>query len=208
MAEFIQGVVLSDFMIFTVMGLAGLAITVWAFSRQEYAGYALGWLISLFLIILFSTLVPVAPDANLGSFEQPVSSMSFLAAFIPGMLGLFVGFGIITGVRMSQSRGKARAITIAILLTLVLVSGYLMILTTFTFRLAIAVFVIAIAISIVFHNIMFRQQMVRADAEVVDADVVDEMGMMASEADEFANPTMNRVQRIRRRFQADRMRDL
>ena len=205
MAEFIQGVVLSDFMIFTVMGLAGLAITVWAFSRQEYAGYALGWLISLFLIILFSTLVPVAPDADLGSFEQPVSSMSFLAAFIPGMLGLFVGFGIITGVRMSQSRGKARAITIAILLTLVLVSGYLMILTTFTFRLAIAVFVIAIAISIVFHNIMFRQQVVRDDVEVVETEVVDGM---ASEADEFANPTMNRVQRIRRRFQADRMRDL
>ena len=47
MNSFIQTIFLSDLLVVIVPGIAILAVTAWAYSTREYAGYVLGWLTAL-----------------------------------------------------------------------------------------------------------------------------------------------------------------
>ena len=197
MGQFIQSVVLSDVMIFLIMAAVGCAITIYAFSQREYAGYALGWMGGIFVIILLSSLSPTAaPDPTLGAGASE-AEVSFLAIFIPGLVGLLAGFGAIAAMSISRvhSYRIARALTIAAMLCLVLATGYLMLLSSFILRLAIAVFTLGVGISVLFYFIMTRYQ-AKPDAL---ADTPRDYEVMATDAMP-SNPTMNRVEHIRRRF--------
>jgi hypothetical protein len=179
-----------------------LAITGYAFSRREFAGYGLGWLGGIFLIILFSTLSPEASfEANLGSGAAS-AQVNFLSAFLPGMVGLMVGFGVLALMRMTRlnSYRTIHALTLAAMMCLVLAAGYMMLLSPFEVRLAIAVFVMGVGISVLFYSILMQRQGQRT---AVAADVIEtaEMPMAAAPSDA---PIMNRVERIRQRFRENR----
>jgi hypothetical protein len=197
MSQFIPSVVLSDVMIFLIMAAVGCAITIYAFSQREYAGYALGWMGGIFVIILLSSLSPTgAPEPTLGASASE-AGVSFLVIFIPGLVGLLAGFGAIAamGISRVQSYRIARALTIAAMLCLVLATGYLMLLSSFILRLAIAVFTLGVGISVLFYSIMARYQ-AKPDAL---ADTPQDYEVMATDAMP-SSPTMNRVEQIRRRF--------
>lgn len=159
MNDLILGVFLSDFMIFVLMGLLGLMLTIWAFSVKEYAGYALGWLVGIFLIIVLSTLFPRIETADLpAETDAGLPVLGFFSVVVPGGFGIAVGFALmmLIGTARSSSRGIVQALTIAILMTINLVSGYLMLLTIQAVRLTIAIFVLAMAIGALSQFILTR----------------------------------------------------
>lgn len=159
MNDLLLGVFLSDFMIFVLMGLLGLMLTIWAFSVKEYAGYALGWLVGIFLIIVLSTLFPRIEAADLpAETDVGLPVLGFFSVVVPGGFGIAVGFALmmLIGTARSSSRGMVQALTIAILVTINLVSGYLMLLTIQAVRLTIAIFVLAMAIGALSQFILTR----------------------------------------------------
>ncbi len=205
MGDFVQSVILSDLLVFTIMAAAGFWITAYAFQQREYAGYALGWLGGLFLIIVLSAGLPyTTPDSTLDYGGSGGAQISFLATFVPGVLGLMAGFGGIAVLRISQvhSYRIGRALGVAALMCLVLVAGYLMILSPYMARLAIAVFVLGIGISVLFNSILSRYRRSGLAEPVEGLDPEDEipaatMGIPAS-------TVMNRVEKIRQRFRENR----
>jgi hypothetical protein len=161
MGNLIQDIVLSDFMVFVVMGIALLLVTNWAFRLREFAGYALGWLVGIFVIIFLSLItsstapVPVTtvPDGGV------TTSVNFFAAMIASAFGLLIGYGVLELVKFggrSQSRAS-RALLIATLVTINLVSWYLLLMAVQETRLVIALFVLAFSIGMLFNFIVSRR---------------------------------------------------
>lgn len=158
MGNLFQEVFLSNVMIFLVMGFIMLLVTGWAFSLREYAGYILGWLTGVFLIIVLSTLIQPVPTSEFEAFDVASVEIDFLSLMIPSALGLVVGFGLLMLIRSggySDSRVR-RAITMAITVTIVLVSWYLMLQTYAGTRVLIAVFLLTFAIGGMLSFILTR----------------------------------------------------
>ena len=156
MGDIFQQIFLSNIMIFMVMGLILLLVTWWMASLREFAGYLLGWLTGIFLIIVLGTLIG---DTGTEEFVEDVElRLNFLTLMIPSALGLAAGFGILMVIRMGgQSNSRVvRALTIAGLVSFVLVAWYLMLLTTYQTRLLIAIFVLTFAIGALFSFILTR----------------------------------------------------
>lgn len=171
MGEFLQSVILSDFMMFILVGVMLLLITSWAYSRREYAGYLLGWLIGLLVVIIVSvfsigsTSSDFSAVAQVDVFRDPAVMVGLLFS---STLGVGLGFLVMTLARSgyeTQSRVR-RSLTIALATSFTLVSGYLLIITTRPFRLVIAVLVLGLAIGALFSFVL-GQQRPRAPAEVV-----------------------------------------
>jgi hypothetical protein len=156
MSDLFQQIFLSNIMIFMVMGFILLLVTWWMASLREFAGYALGWLFGIFLIIVLETLIG---DSGADEFVEDVElRLNFLTLMIPSALGLAAGFGILMVIRMGgQSNSRlVRALMIAGLVSFVLVSWYLMLLTTYQTRLLIGIFVLTFAIGALFSFILTR----------------------------------------------------
>lgn len=171
MGEILQQVFLSDFMIFVFMGLILLLITGWMFSLREFAGYVLGWLIGIFLIIVLSTVV-TPPDF----VAEPMIAINLVSLMIPSALGLMVGFGVMTLAHVggsSESR-VARALTIAILVCLDLVIWYFMLLSDIQTRVLLAIFVLTFAIGALFHFILLRSGIYGSSRHVIEQRTVYE----------------------------------
>jgi hypothetical protein len=161
MGELMQEIFLGDFMVFFVMGIALLLVTSWAFRLREFAGYALGWLVGIFIIIFLSLLTwssePNTAATTLDG-DAPLR-VNFFLAMIASAFGLAIGFGILELVKFggrSESRA-ARALLIASLVTINLVSWYLLLMAARDTRLVIALFVLAFAIGMLFNFIISRR---------------------------------------------------
>lgn len=190
MGELIQSIFLSDFTIIILVSLTGLAITGWAISQREYTGYILGVLAGIFLVLLFSTILPEAepPDPE----ETSGRSLTFLVVFFPGLFGLMLGVGVPALMQATQlgSHKRATALTIAGLMALVISAGYLMLLASNSIRMMIAVFMLATAIGVLLHSILSRQSGSR-DMTVYDEDYV--------EAESLNGSAIDRIRQRRRR---------
>ncbi|MBZ0293618.1 MAG: hypothetical protein K8L99_13710 [Anaerolineae bacterium] len=174
MGELIQQVFLSDFMIFVLMGLILLLLTGWMVSLREFAGYALGWLVGIFLIIMLSTLM--APDPLPVDAVAPTVTIDFLTLMVPSALGLAVGFGVLF---LSQLGGYSnsraiRALTIAALVSFTLVMWYLLLRSTLQTRVLVAIFVLTFAIGGLFQFILSRSG-IYGTRRVVEREVYEEV---------------------------------
>lgn len=176
MTDFIQSLLLSDPVIFVLIAFGVIAITLWAFSRREIAGYTLGWLFGLFLVLLFSTLFTRAepnPDAR---------GLTFLEVFFPGLIGISLGIGsrfLYTAFTPSMGK-RSRSIAIAISMSSLLSVGYLILLSAEVMRSAIAIFAMGIVIGILSHRVFTRNRPPGAT-----------MRFQAQTAPEYENPDFN-----------------
>jgi hypothetical protein len=162
MGELMLEILLSNFMVFIVMGIALLLVTTWAFRLREFAGYGLGWLVGIFLIIFMSLF---ASGSDTGTVDtaalggEPALNVNFFGAMIASAFGLAIGFGILELVKFggrSESRA-ARALLIATLTTIILVCWYLLLMASQSTRLVIALFVLAFFIGMLFNYIVSRR---------------------------------------------------
>ncbi len=166
MPDFFRNVLISDFTLFLVMGAFLLIVTSWAFSWREYAGYILGWLSGIVIIIFLSILFPQsAPEVQAQTIDEP-SRLDALVALLPTALGMVVGFGVMQLVKSGGRSGSAvsRSLLIACLVTLILSLWYLMMLTQGDARLNIALFLLTFFIGMLFNFIISRRVVTRSVA--------------------------------------------
>jgi hypothetical protein len=158
MIGIIQQILFSDLMIFALTALVIVLISSWAYSLREGAGYILGWLLGIFLMLVMATLFPYVAPA-LDSNGQPIPNpLTFWELIIPSFLGLVSGFGILLVVRVggySDSRIR-RALTVTTLMTFALVTGYILLRSSVDERMGLAVFVLTFAIGALVNFILTR----------------------------------------------------
>jgi hypothetical protein len=154
----LQQILFSDFVVFAMMALVLAIISSWAYSLREVAGYLLGWLVGVFLILVLATLIPYVPPP-LDSAGQPIPNpLTFGELIIPSFLGLVAGFGVLLVVRIggySDSRIR-RALTVTTLMAFTLVTGYVILRSTIDERMGLAVFVLTFAIGALINFILTR----------------------------------------------------
>ena len=214
MGEFLQSIILSDFMMFILVGVMMLLITSWAYSRREYAGYLLGWLIGLLVVIIISvfsigsTTDDFSAVAQVDLFRDPAVMVGLLFS---STLGVGMGFLVMTLARSgyeNQSRVR-RSLTIALATSFTLVSGYLLIITTRPFRLVIAVLVLGLAIGALFSFVLGQQRPQPGQVVVqttttttVPADEFDDLAQPVEpviSAQDLPSPLGQRIHNLRQR---------
>src|SRR5262249_45165451 len=127
-------------------------------SLREGAGYILGWLIGIFLILVFSTLFPYAPPPATNPTPTVVQPLTFGELILPSILGFVLGFGALLIVRFggySDSRIQ-RALTVAALMSFTLIAGYLILRTNIADRMTVAIFVLTFGIGALVNFIFSR----------------------------------------------------
>lgn len=157
MIDILQQILFSDFVIIGLIGVVIILITVWAQRLSEWAGYILGWLVGIFLILVLITLLPVAPPTDPTLAPVP-ARLTFFELIIPSFFGLLFGFGLLFVLRIggySDSRIR-RAFTVAALMSFTLVSGYLLLRSSIQDRTGLAVFVLTFAIGALLNFILTR----------------------------------------------------
>lgn len=158
MINILQQILFSDFVVFALMALFIAIISSWAYSLREGAGYILGWLVGIFLIIVLATLFPYVPPPT-DTLGQPAPNpLTFWQLIIPSILGLISGFGVLLVVRVggySDSRIR-RALTVATLMTFTLVAGYVILRANVNERIGPAVFVLTFGIGALVNFILTR----------------------------------------------------
>lgn len=212
MGEFLQSVILSEFMMFFLVGVILVLVTTWAYSRREYAGYLLGWLIGLLGMIILSvfsigsTTDDVSAVAQVDVFRDPAVMVGMLFG---AMLGVAIGFGIMMLARDeqgTQSRVR-RSLTIALATSFTLISGYLLVITARPFRLVIAVLVLGLAIGALLSFVLGQQrprsgQVVVQTTTTMPADEFDDLAQPAEpviSAQDLPSPLGQRIHNLRER---------
>ncbi len=166
MPEFFRSVLTSDLTLFLVMGIFLLVVTSWAFSWREHAGYVLGWLCGIVIIIFLSILFPQgAGEVQAQTVEEP-SRLDALIALLPTALGIVAGFGVMQAIKTGGRSESAvrRSLLIALLVTLILSLWYLMLLTQGDARLNLALFLLTFFIGMLFNFIISRRVVTRSVA--------------------------------------------
>jgi hypothetical protein len=158
LGDFLLNIVLSNVVIFIVMGIVLVMLTNWALRLREFPGYILGWLVGIFIIILMSVLSPSAEVPITDPLVSAPVELTFLGLIIPSFIGLILGIGVLTLVRFGSNTPSriGRAITIAVLVTITLVSAYLMLQSALSGRLSIAIFLLTFGIGALVHYIFTR----------------------------------------------------
>lgn len=166
MTDFIQSLLLSDPIVFILISIGVIAVSLWAFSRREFTGYILGWLLGIFLVLLFSTLFTKAEP------NPDVRGLTFLEVFFPGLIGISLGIGtrVIYTTITPASGKRTRAIAIALSMSSLLSCGYLMLLSAESIRGAMGIFAMGIVIGILSHRVFTRQRPPGVSAQAADGD--------------------------------------
>lgn len=188
--ELIQNVLLSDVMIVLFMGVMILVVSWWSLSLREFAGYTLGWLVGVFVIIMVSTLMPnQTVDPSLAN--APPVQLTFLNLIIPSVFGLLMGFFLITFVRAGSASSSRirRALTIAFLVSFLLCMAYFLLMSDRPSRIGIAMFILTFGIGFLLSSILSRGMMVVATTatpvvvqQTTEAQIVDPMDPLAPAA--------------------------
>jgi hypothetical protein len=205
MADLLQSLILSNITLFLIVGLLLVLISSWAISIREYAGYLLGWLIGVLLILMISVFTVGQPTYDEAQIQMIFGPAVFLGLMIASILGLAIGAVSMAFVRVdSQGRARTiRALIIAVATSFTLASAYLMIIASFSFRLVIAAFVLAVAIGGLFNIILTRQG--SRLTSVVSSDPLLEPNGLAQSAEpdviisDLPSPLAQRIHNLRQR---------
>lgn len=156
----IEDIVLSPVIIFLVFGAMLLIVSRFAFRRQELPGYALGWLMGIFFIIVYQSLTGSTPDEETVEAAAEAATddgrLSFIAIMIPSILGISAGAAVTFTMR-SLTRTHARrsalvAVTTAALVSMLFLLTVLEESTTRLFGLFAIAFAIGALGSVVFRT--------------------------------------------------------
>ena len=173
MDELFQQIFLSDIALFALLGVLMLLITFWAYSTREYAGYILGWLLGILLIILTSVFsVPGAASTETAATTVIQGPFVLFGLVIAAVVGTGIGFGglaLVSSERYKASRVR-RGLAVATATSFTLTAGYFMTISGYATRLTIVVFLLALAIGALINYIFSRNQQRQ---QATSADLVD-----------------------------------
>jgi hypothetical protein len=199
MDSLIEGIFLSDFMIFIIICALLMMVTSWAFRLNEFAGYLLGWLVGIFCIVVYSAVVggnSVNPTVEEVA-EVSTLQLSFFAVAFASMFGLIFGFSASFFARISGGTTikQARSITIALLTALLVISLYVFATSDEYTRKVMGIFELAFAIGVLTNYVLGGGSPVRRSYPTG----VDGQPMAQSGADDG----QSNFDRLRRRIRRD-----
>lgn len=144
-------------MVFGLLALVIFLITIWARNLREWPGYALGWLVGIFLILVLMTLLPAPPPVDPNAPPVP-DELTFWELIVPSFFGLVIGFGLLFIIRLSGNSDSRlrRAFSVASLMTVALVIGYLILRASIADRSGLAIFILTFAIGALVNYILTR----------------------------------------------------
>ena len=150
----IQSIVLSDGFLIAVLLIAFAIVSRWAIvSLREYRGYALGWLLGLFFIVVLSSLMGEStppPDAATEIETTLGFGQIIISTIIGGVLALMViGLSILPGTVM-----MARALNVALLTGIGVVVLFLMFIAQDETRRMISIGTLAFGIGMLLSQII------------------------------------------------------
>jgi len=125
MFEFIEEIILSPFVLFMVLAAIMIGVTSYAFRQKEYAGYALGWLVGILIIIVFQALTggqqtgEEAPDV-----EFTFRSLNGFVVVVISTLGIVAGYGSLFFMDSFRRTHRRQSVSIAIGTCLLVVAMY------------------------------------------------------------------------------------
>lgn len=152
MIQFFQAFFLSDLLIFAVLAAAFLFLTRRAVITQEFAGYGLGWLIGLFIIVVYSS-TGAQPALNAQSIQTPVT-LTWFQVLLPTVCGGGLGLGLLYIINLTRT-GRPRSLTMAAFTALNVTLLFLMFVADSETRRMIGIFALAFAICAVFVIVLF-----------------------------------------------------
>lgn len=149
----LQEIILSPWIIFTVFFFVFLGLTRWAlFTLKEYAGYGLGLMLSLFLMIIYGSLG--------GGQVQPVGDvpirLNFLQVIFPAFFGLLLGATIMIVVQFGQKQSRNKALQVTFLTALNSILLILLLIQGPVSRRMIGIFALAFGIAALSTQVLFR----------------------------------------------------
>jgi hypothetical protein len=151
MLRIFQEVFLSQWVVLVLLFLAFLFVSWWALNRlREFPGYALGWMIGLFFMLVYGSLGDPAADlsaadANLNLFQV------ILATFF----GLVFGGMVLGGLRHGMRYARIVALQVAAYTGLNLVLLFLTVIEGPITQRMIGIFALAFGIATVFLLVLF-----------------------------------------------------
>lgn len=152
MSASLQDILLSPWIIFMVFSVVFLGLTRWAvFTLKEYAGYGLGLLLGLFLMIVYASLG--------GGQVQPLgepTELDFLQVIFPAFFGLLLGATIMIVVQFGKRHSRNKALQVTFLTTLNTVLLILLLIQGPIARRMIGIFALAFGIAALSTQVLFR----------------------------------------------------
>ena len=115
MFEFIEEIILSQFVMFLVLVAIMGGVTMYAFRMKEYAGYALGWLVGILVIIVFETLTGgSSTGVEAQEPEVTIGSLNGFVVVIVSLLGIAAGYAGVYFMDTFQRTHRRRSVSVAI----------------------------------------------------------------------------------------------
>jgi cytochrome c biogenesis protein CcdA len=182
-------------------------ISKWSLTdRKAYAGYALGWLIALLLLMVISSLSQQAPENQAGAVQLPESEVQ-LSTFQVG-LSIAVGltFALLNILFVVGDRFKVlrNALHVTFLTTLILIVMFSLFIVGDLFQRMLGIFIISFGLVTVFLAIIGRQvkRSRQSDNPIVASDTDGTENRAASSPPVVDDPRpsvrQSRIQEIRK----------
>jgi hypothetical protein len=153
--QWIQRLLLSEFVIFAVLIVAFVYLTRRALALREYAGYGLGWLVGIFIMVVYSSTLATPPsDASTVSAEV---SLSFFQIVLPSLCGGGFGLAVLWIIAQAQNGARRQSLTIAIMTALCVVLIFFLFVAEYDVRRMIGIFALAFGICATLAIVLFGQ---------------------------------------------------
>jgi len=125
-------------------------LTWWSIKRRnEYLGYGLGWLIGVFVMVVYGALFGNPEPAVTAPDVVPASvTLNIFQVILPSFIGIVMGAGMMLLVNQTQDSGARQSIVVAILTAIALIVLFLMVVSAYNLiaQRMIGLFALAFAI--------------------------------------------------------------
>ncbi|MEM9955444.1 MAG: hypothetical protein AAF846_27830 [Chloroflexota bacterium] len=143
-----------------------LSLGFYIFSRRVIArrflrGYALGWMLGLFFIVVYASLNPPQPFV-LGGYD---GELNMLQVSVVSLMGLFLAIGIAIFTALFPNSYRWQALRTAFTTAILVIALFGQVVTTPDIRIMISLFVLAFAISALVALILRRDTITTVNNE-------------------------------------------
>lgn len=152
MVDWLMDVLLSKWIVFILLLVAFLFVSRWGLRRlKEYVGYALGWLLALFVLLVYVSLGG-GNNETVGTTEE---TLSIFQVFLATLLGVGFGSAVMVGLRYGMRYARGVALQVAVYTSLNLILLFLVLIEGALAARMIGIFGLAFAIVTLFAVVMF-----------------------------------------------------
>jgi hypothetical protein len=154
MADLLRELFLSPLLIFVVLLFIFIALSYWSvLVLGENTGYVLGWLIGLFVVVVFASL-GVQPDVQAQAVDLERATLNIFQVFCSAGIGLIIGISALVFRLISLPIRTPRAVQVAFVTALWVTLMFLMFLVGIEQQRMIGIFALAFCIARLFGVVL------------------------------------------------------